>query len=388
MKILLVDDDKVTLSLLDNKFRQWGYNVQTTLNGQEAWEFIQKEEVNIVVSDWLMPKMDGLELCRRIRDLKTTHYIYLIIISSQDTRRDIVEALSVGIDDFIVKPINIEELKVRIEIGARIVGLEKELSQKYLLVEKNYYQTIRMFIQFMESFDEQLGGHSRRVGEIALELAKRHPSIEPSNYAKVEAAGLLHDIGMVGLPSELLNKRRTEMIGDEQKQYQSHSVRGEIILNEIEILRPVAKLVRMHHEQFNGRGFPDNLEGDQIPLPAQVVSAASIYDNFVHRGKVSLENIPEKLQRIRGYHLSPEIVEILLAYNQSCIQKELNKDDVILDIEDLKEGMVLARDIRMKSGAMIMPTGTQLNSYGIRKLQTYLQSSIISANIHILKSTL
>ncbi len=388
MNILLTDDDKVTLSLLNNKFQQWGYNVQTAFNGQEAWQKVQTSEIDIVVSDWLMPKMDGLELCRRIRELKTTHYIYLIIISSQDTRRDIVEALSAGIDDYIVKPINIDELKIRIEIGARIVSLEKELNKKYLLIEKNYYQTIRMFIQFMESFDEQLGGHSRRVGETALELAKRHPSIDPSNYAKVETAGLLHDIGMVGLPSELLGKRRTEMVGDEQEQYQSHSVRGEIILNEIEMLRPIAKLVRMHHEQFNGRGFPDNLEGNQIPLETQVISAASIYDNLTHKGKVSLENIPENLQRIRGYHLSPEIVEILLEYNQSCIQKESTKDNIVLEFEDLKEGMILARDIRMKSGAMVMPAGTQLNRHGIGKLQTYLQTSIISPNIYILKSTL
>lgn len=386
MNILLVEDDQVTLRLLKTKTEQWGYNVQTAPNGLEALDIIQREDIDIVVSDWLMPVMDGLELCRQIRANESSHYIYLIIISAQDTRRDIVQALSGGIDDFIVKPINIEELKVRIEIGARIIGLDKELSKKLHFIEKNYFQTIRMFVQMMESFDDQLGGHCRRVGQLALELARLHPGVKQADYSIVEAAGLLHDIGMVGLPNDLLGKRRNEMVGEEQQQYQSHSIRGEIILNEIEMLQPVAGLIRMHHEQFNGRGFPDGLEGSQIPLHAQIVTAASIYDNLINRGKISLEDIPDNLHRIRGYHLDPEIVDMLIEYNLSCIQKEANKDSMVVELENLKQGMIIAQDIRMKSGAMIMPAGTKLNSYGIGRLQTYLEMAIIPKEIYIFKS--
>jgi HD-GYP domain-containing protein (c-di-GMP phosphodiesterase class II) len=263
--------------------------------------------------------------------------------------------------------------------------LEKELNKKYDLIEKNYFQTIRMFIQLIESFDEQLGGHSRRVGALALKLAKRHPLIQDTDFLTVETAGLLHDIGMVGLSNDILNKRRNEMIGDEQQQYQSHSIRGEVILNEIEMLRPIAKLVRMHHEQFNGRGFPDGLDGSQIPLLAQIISAASIYDNFVFRGKIKLKDIPDNLQRIRGYQLDPELIELLLEYNLSEIQKEADKNYIRVESDDLKEGMILASDIRMKSGAMIMPAGTKLTFHGISKLQSYVEMAIISKEIFIKK---
>ena len=385
MNILIAEDDQVTRELLKNKIEQWGYNVQTAENGQQAWNTIVRNNVDIVVSDWLMPVMDGLELCRQIRNMETSHYIYLIIVSSQDTRKDIVLGLSCGLDDFIVKPFNMEELKVRIEIGARIVGLEKELNKKYEFIEKNYFQTIRMFIQLIEAFNEQLGGHCRRVGALALKLAQRHPLVQDTDYCTVETTGLLHDIGMVGLPNDILNKRRNEMIGDEQQQYQSHAIRGEMILNEIEMLRPVAKLVRMHHEQFNGRGFPDGLAGSKIPLSAQIVSAASIYDNFVHKGKISLEDIPGNLQRIRGFQLDPGLVELLLEYNLSEIQKEAEKDFISIESDDLKEGMILANDIRMKTGAMIMPAGTELNSYAIGKLQTYMEMAIIPKDIFIIK---
>ncbi|MGD9212427.1 MAG: response regulator, partial [Desulfobacteraceae bacterium] len=363
INILLAEDDQITQHLLKNKMEQWGYTVHTAENGQIAWDIIQETNIDVVVSDWLMPEMDGLELCRRIRNMKPSHYIYLIVISAQDTRKDIVHGLSGGLDDFIVKPINIEELKVRIEIGVRIVELEKELNKKYQFIEKNYFQTIRMFIQLIESFDEQLGGHCRRVGEIALQLAKRHPQISKSEYTVVETAGLLHDIGMLGLPSDLLNKRRTQMVGDEQQQYQSHCIRGEVILNEIEMLRPVAKLVRMHHEQYNGKGFPDGLEGDQIPIEAQIVATASIYDNLLHKGKVKLADIPERMQRFREYHLAPNLIDLLLECNLDRIKSESNKDFLSVQFEDLKTGMILAQDIRMKSGAMVMPSGTQLDTY-------------------------
>jgi putative two-component system response regulator len=388
MNILLVEDDQVTRKLLQKKIEQWGFNVQIAKDGQQAWDFVKHNPVDIVVSDWLMPVMNGLELCRKIRDMETHHYIYLIIISSQDTRQDIVLGLSGGLDDFIVKPFNMEELKLRIEIGARIVGLEKELNKKYDLIEKNYIQTIRMFIQLIESFDEQLGGHCRRVGALALKLARRHPLIQATDYSTVETAGLLHDIGMVGLSNDILSKRRNEMIGDQQQQYQSHSIRGEMILNEIEMLRPIAKLVRMHHEQFNGRGFPDGLDGSQIPLLAQIISAASIYDNFIFRGKIKLKDIPDNLQRIRGYQLDPELIELLLEYNLSVIQKEADKNYIKVESDDLKEGMILASDIRMKSGAMIMPAGTKLASHGISKLQMYVEMDNISKEIFILKTSM
>jgi response regulator RpfG family c-di-GMP phosphodiesterase len=209
--------------------------------------------------------------------------------------------------------------------------------------------------------------------------------VQDTDYSIIETTGLLHDIGMVGLPNDILNKRRNEMIGDEQQQYQSHTIRGEVILNEIEMLRPVAKLVRMHHEQFNGRGFPDGLAGSQIPLLTQIVSAASIYDNFIHKGKVSLKDIPGNLQRIRGYQLDPELVELLLEYNLSEIQKEAEKDFISVESEDLKIGMILASDIRLKTGAMIMPAGTELNPHAIGKLQTFMQMAIIRKDIFIIK---
>jgi response regulator RpfG family c-di-GMP phosphodiesterase len=387
MKIILADDDKVSLELLERQIILWGYSVATASDGEQAWQMLQADPVSIVVSDWLMPEMDGLELCRKIRAFDFKHYVYIILISGQDTRQDIVDGLEAGADDFLTKPINLAEFRARLQIAVRVVNLEAALNQRYKEIESSHYQTLQMFTQLMESFDETLGGHCLRVSRLARKLATLHPYVDEAHYDHIEAAGLLHDIGMVGLAPELLAKRRTEMCGDEQQQFQSHPVRSELLLSNIDMLRPVAKIVRAHHEQYNGRGFPDGLAGAEIPVAAQLVSAASIYDNLRHRGLVAFEDIPDHLQRLREYQLSPELVELLLDLNMRLMKKELARTDTTLPLEMLKEGMVLAEDVRMKTGAIVMAADTQLSAHHIDKLKGYLALGNINDQMIVYKET-
>ncbi len=387
MNILVAEDNQVTLSLLEKKLGEWGYDVYTAQNGMEAWAKLKASPADIVLSDWMMPEMSGPELFKRIRDAGFTSYIYLILLSARDSKQDVVRGLEAGVDDYITKPVDFEELHARIEIGARIVRLERELTNKYDAIKKNYFQTIHMFTNLLEVFNEELGGHCRRVGELVIEMAAQHPDVSEQDFPVLEAAGLLHDVGMVGFPIELLSKRRTEMNGDEKEIYMSHSVQGEIVLNEIDFLRPVAKLVRAHHEQFNGRGFPDRLAGDEIPLPARIVSAAVAYDNLVHKGKISLEDIPDRLKQMSGYQLDPAIVDYLLEINLKKIQEEGEKDFLEIALDDLEEGMMLASDVRMKTGALVMPVNTEMTGSGIEKLKSYHGLSCIAGKVHVIKNS-
>lgn len=315
--------------------------------------------VDIVVTDWMMPEMNGLELCRKIRSAHFKQYIYLILVSARDAQQDIVRGLEVGADDYITKPVNTEEFKARTEIGARIVRLERKLRSKNAKIERNYYQTIQMFTNLIEVVDEELGGHCKRVADLSLRLARRHPDVSQEDFPILEAAGLLHDFGMVGIPKKIVSKKRTQMNGDEKKLYMSHPVQGELILKEIELLKPIAELVRTHHEQFNGRGFPDGLKGEEIPLLARIISAASIYDSLVHKWKVPMEDIPDKLQQQKGYQLEPGLVDYLLEIHLENIQKEEEKNYYKLTLDELKEGMVLTSNVKMKSGALVFPAMTE-----------------------------
>jgi response regulator RpfG family c-di-GMP phosphodiesterase len=388
MNIVLAEDDRVTRELLEYYCRQWGYEVNSASNGLEAWDLICRAKVDLVISRRVMPKLDGLELLRRIRQATFDHYIYMILICEKIELDAADQTPCSAADDFLLQPVELEALKARLAIGARVLRLTTELNQRRQLIEKNHFQMIRMLVQLMGSFDEKLGSHCQRVGQLALELAQRHGHVPEEDWNLAYNAGLLHDIGMVGLPPSILVKRRTEMIGDEQKQYQSHCIRGELILNEIESLWPVAKIVRQHHEQYNGKGFPEGLQGLQIPIVSQIVAAASIYDNLLHRACVPLQGLCDRLQRLRGYQLDPGIVDRLIAYSLEKMQLETHKDHVAVDIDNLLEGMLLAQDIQTKSGAMVMAAGMRLSAYGINKLKTCSHLSAIARQVFIAKDSI
>jgi HD-GYP domain-containing protein (c-di-GMP phosphodiesterase class II) len=245
-----------------------------------------------------------------------------------------------------------------------------------------------MFSRMMEVVDDELGGHCRRTAALAVKLAGLHPGAGDADIPIVETAALLHDIGMVGIPKSILNKRRTEMIDNERQLYQSHAAMGARIIGEIEIMKPAALLVRMHHEQYNGKGFPDGLTGDEIPVGAQLISAASIYDNMIHKGKIALDRVAEGLQRIRGYQLSPQLIEMLLEINVAQQYEQARKKAEERELDDLQAGMVIAANVRMKTGAFVMAADTELDAYSIDKLKHFHNIGAITNKVLIRKSTM
>jgi putative two-component system response regulator len=383
MNILIADDDPVTLKLLASRLSAWGHTVHRASDGNQAWEIIEDAPIDIVVSDWVMPGIDGIELCNRIRRKEESAYIYLILISAQNSDADVIHGLESGVDDYLIKPFDLDTLKARVEIGARIVNLERRLNRKIQMITANHHQTISMFSQMIEVIDNDLGGHCRRTAEVAVALANRHPEVNEGEISTIRTAALLHDIGMVGIPKNIINKRRTEMVNDESQLYQSHAAMGARIVGEIEIMRPAAELVRMHHEQYNGMGFPDGLTADGIPIGAQLISAASIYDNMVHKGRIPLDDIPESLQRIRGYQLSPEVVAMLVELNVDRQHELARQTEIEFTLDQLKPGMVLGANVCMKTGAYVMAAGTRLNDYRIDRLNHYHTIGAISEKVLI-----
>ena len=385
MHILVVDDQAAARQFFEKILKDWGHTVYLAENGSEAWTTLFSTPVDVVVTDWMMPEMNGLELCRKIRNAGFEKYIYLILISGRNTQQDIIQGLEVGVDDYLTKPVNTQEFRARIEIGERIVSLEKKLRIKHSETERNYFQTIQMFTNLIEVVDEQLGGHCKRVAKLCLRLAKIHPDVAQEDLPVLEAAGLLHDIGMVGLPKEIVLKKRTEMNGDEKKLYMSHPVQGEIILKEIEFLKPISILVRSHHEQVNGFGYPDGLKRDEIPLLSRLIHAASMYDSLVKKWKVPMEDIPDRLQQQREYQIEGDLIDYLLEINLENIRKEEEKDYSKISIDELKEGMVLTSSVRMKSGALVLPSLTKLTNRGIEKLISYRKLDCIANTVCVYK---
>jgi two-component system cell cycle response regulator len=129
--VLVADDDALGRAMLESCLRKWQLNVVTAKDGLYAWHELQKETCpNLIILDWMMPGISGVELCRRIRARKAAYYPYVLLLSSRDAKQDIVEGLDAGADDYLAKPIDTNELRARIRVGSRILGLQNELLRK------------------------------------------------------------------------------------------------------------------------------------------------------------------------------------------------------------------------------------------------------------------
>ncbi len=153
MRILIADDEGSIRLFLNKVLRKLDYEVIETCNGAEAWDTLQREKIKIVITDWLMPEMDGIELCQKIRNANFPHYTYIIILTSKDAKDELVEGMEAGADDFMVKPFNVDELTVRVRAGERIIKLEEQLArQNERLSETNKklneaYNTIKIDLE-------------------------------------------------------------------------------------------------------------------------------------------------------------------------------------------------------------------------------------------------
>lgn len=130
LKVLIVEDSQVTRRLLRTTLQKWRYEVEEAEHGAQAWEFFRHEHYPLVLTDWLMPEMDGLELIRRIRGCDLPGYVYIILLTAKSEKEDLVAAMDAGADDFLVKPFDSDELRVRMRAGERIIALERRLAEQ------------------------------------------------------------------------------------------------------------------------------------------------------------------------------------------------------------------------------------------------------------------
>jgi len=279
MRVLVVDDEEVALAAIRTVLEESGYDVVVARDGAQALEALRKHDVRLVISDWVMPRVDGLELCRRIRKEEFPTYIYVILLTSQDGVARTVEGLSAGADDFIAKPFHPAELRVRVRAAERVLALEtRELA-------------IFAMAKLVESRDAPTGAHLERVRSYSRILAQHlaehsdpaHP-IDADFVRLIYLTSPLHDIGKVGVPDCVLlkpgrlNDREFEII-------KTHTTIGAQMLDAALQQYPGAKFLRMardialtHHERFDGTGYPNGLAGEAIPLCGRIVALADVYD--------------------------------------------------------------------------------------------------------------
>jgi putative two-component system response regulator len=279
VRILIVDDSKIALTFLKNILEESGYEVVTAADGHQAMAALRSGSCRLVISDWEMPRMNGIELCRAIRSEDLLGYVYLILLTGHNLLNEKVEGLRAGADDFISKPFDPAELLARVQTAERILSLETRDVAIFAMA------------RLAESRDPETGAHLERVRSYSRVLAqhlsgvdKFREEIDAEYIRLIYLTSPLHDIGKVGIPdcvllkSSRLNDREFEIM-------KTHTNLGAETLDAALRQFPGVKFLEMgrdiaasHHECFDGTGYPQRLSGDSIPLCARIVAVADVYD--------------------------------------------------------------------------------------------------------------
>jgi len=314
MNVLIVDDDAITRQFLAFTLRNAGYTVCTARNGEEAFERFLIDQFQLIVSDWSMPKMDGLDLCRAVRRADCRSYVYFILLTTHDRPEDAITGLGAGADDYVRKPVDPGELIMRVNAGQRVINLETR------------GLTIFALAKLAESRDPETGEHLERVRNYCRLLSKtmseihsRYQGIIDDDFTQlIYETSPLHDIGKVAIPDSILLKPG-RLTDDEFAVMKTHTQRGAETIAAMRSVFPNARFLEMahaiilsHHEKFDGSGYPHGIAGEAIPLCARIMAVADVYDALtsvrVYKAAYTHDDAVRIILRDSGRHFDPDVV--------------------------------------------------------------------------------
>lgn len=333
MRALMVDDDELSLELLEGILKELGYEVDRARNGKEALEKLRTDRIHLVITDWEMPEMNGLELCRAVRSEDFDGYIYIIMLTGRDSGKQRIEGLHGGADAFLCKPLNPEELLVSLKTAERILALETRDLAMFALAKLS------------ESRDPETGAHIERVQSYARLLAQylstteRYHGLIDANFVRlIYQTSPLHDIGKVGIPDEILLKPG-KLNDHEMAIMRTHASLGAQTLDaslqrfpNVQFLQMARDIALFHHERWNGTGYPKAMIGSEIPIAARIVALADVYDALtsrrVYRDAMTHTQAKQLILKERDAHFDPDVVDAFVAVESHFIAiRERFRDD-------------------------------------------------------------
>ncbi len=446
--LLFVDDEKSITKALHRLFRKDGHHIFTASSGMEGLEVLEKAErpVSLIISDQRMPEMNGAQFLEKAKKIFPDAVRFLLTgYSDMDA---VVEAVNKGeIHRYLTKPWNDDDLLLQVkqslkqfelvienrrllkltnkqnkELDELNKSLEKkvelrtlEIRQKNVELEKSFVDMIRLLSSLIGTLNPKLGQYMGYVAQLARELAEDF-QIDKEELDQIEMAGMIHDIGLLGLPDDILTIDEDHMDTEQLKMFSQHPVIASTCLESVERLNRVGEIILYHHEHVDGTGFPAGLKGDNIPLGSRIIGAVADYCKIVCTWPKDPEKIKQRARQYFGSAIKdinnsePEkMLEkigqkiILLQANQKYdmdvvvnlvkkvkepaevkeVRKQKGKGVVKVGFEDLKEGMVLVTDLRLKDGRLLLVKGTRLKNSLIKKVQIIGERKLLDGQIFV-----
>ncbi len=446
--LLLVDDEFSILKSLKRLFRREKYTIHTAEGGQQALDLLKKMDtpVSMIISDQRMPGMNGATFLEKSIDIYPDAIRFLLTgYSDMDA---VVDAVNKGkIHRYLTKPWNDQEIVmlVREYLGnlelkrenARLTELTTLQNKKLAEMNKTLEETVnqrtwalkyqnkmlekmntgleeslmdivRLLLSLVESSSPRLGSYMKEVAQLIRKTAKV-AGMDEAQQNRLEMAGLVHDIGLIGMPDSLLEKDERAMTAEEFETYSQHPEIAALCLSSINSFQDISHIVHAHHENLDGTGFPNMLQGEDLLKEARILAVVADYCTIMHLWPSGIKRTLTTARRYLGHKTvstlevkDPNQVRATVAekiivegigkrYDGVMVNHFLKaigsdstgKTEHKLAYNLLKEGMVLKEDLRLKDGRLLLTRGTVLNDGSLQSIQTIGDQGMIQGAISI-----
>jgi putative two-component system response regulator len=311
--ILLAEDNLDILSVMAEMLIAEGYQVTAVLNGAEALAAFQLETPDLIVSDIMMPRLDGFGLLEAVRAHPRGTGVPFLFMSARTESAVTSRARTLGADDYIFKPFAPEDLLIAVK-----AKLERRRALQLFDTRNAHLQTVSMLANVIEARESYTRGHVERVQSYALELA-RALGWDQEALAVCEYGALLHDIGKVRVPRAILNKRGP-LLYPEWALLRRHPETGARMLGNIAHLQAALPYIISHHERWDGAGYPARLAGRDIPREGRLLAIVDAYDSMTsdrpYRRALPIATALDEISRLRGAQFDPEMAEVFVFLRQ------------------------------------------------------------------------
>ena len=285
-------------------------------NGVEALDVVKKHsnEISLIVSDQKMPIMEGTEFLKNVKEINP-QIIKILLTGHVDTDILVSAINECNLFQYVLKPFEPDELKIVVENGILKYSLANNNKLYYKELKELFYKTIRAISNTLDTKDSYTNGHSLRVTLYSMILATEL-NLDEEYMENIEIAGLLHDIGKIAMPKNILCKNG-KLTDEEFTVMKSHPSKGERIVFNIKKLQLIASWIKSHHEKWDGRGYPDGLKEKEIPLPGRIIAIADTYDAMTstrpYRTALPHQTAIDEIKRCSGTQFDPELAEIFIS---------------------------------------------------------------------------
>lgn len=339
--ILIVDDDRMTLSTAQ-KLLESEYKVVAVNSGKQAYKYLDRHVPDLILLDINMPEISGFEVMKKLQQEKRWSKIPVIFLTADRSSDTEVECFSMGACDFISKPfepqIMMSRIKSTIELDEYRRDLQRRLDEKTKEMERITIQAIMTIANTVDAKDDYTKGHSMRVATYAEMIAQRLGWSE-EEIQNIYYVAMLHDVGKIGVPDAVLNKpfRLTDV---EFRLIKGHTIMGAEILKDFKMFPNISMGAKYHHERYDGKGYPEGLKGESIPLVARVIGLVDSYDamtsNRVYRSRLQDEAVMNELRKGKGTQWDPDLVDIFIELiEEGALEKNwMAEEELALPIFD------------------------------------------------------